>query len=303
MTREIGRRPRVFISYRQDDAAGYGGWIAEHLVRHFGKEHVCIDRDTLPPGARAAAHIEEALGHCDYVLVLVGTRWLEACNEHGDRRLDDPDDVVRRELALALGRGTPVIPVLLDGAALPTAQDLPSDLKTLAECRAVVLTPADLPETLARLAARLREDHERPFRDEMRPHPEPLQSPPEAPLATGNKARVVIIDDDRLFGRLASNELKKHGYQVVVHEGAYGAVTAVRRGNFNVVVVDVKMPGIEGTVIVRALRERPHPTSSRLILTSSMPEEELKQKACDCGADAYFVKQQGFAALCALIEQ
>jgi hypothetical protein len=51
------------------------------------------------------------------LIALVGKHWLSATDEEGKRRLDQPEDFVRLEVAAALKRGIPVIPVLLDGAA------------------------------------------------------------------------------------------------------------------------------------------------------------------------------------------
>src|SRR5262245_39400181 len=63
---------------------------------------------------------------------MIGPNWLDARDEHGNRRLDDPYDFVRIEIAQALQRDIPVIPILLDGARIPKADQLPEDLKELA---------------------------------------------------------------------------------------------------------------------------------------------------------------------------
>ena len=54
-----------------------------------------------------------------------------AADKDNRRRLDDPDDFVRIEIEAALKRGVRVIPVLIDGAAMPRASDLPDSLKKL----------------------------------------------------------------------------------------------------------------------------------------------------------------------------
>ena len=66
------------------------------------------------------------------LLAVIGPNWSDVRDEHGNRRLDDPNDFVRIEIAAALQRDIPVIPILLDGARIPKADQLPDDLKELA---------------------------------------------------------------------------------------------------------------------------------------------------------------------------
>ena len=69
---------------------------------------------------------------CDAVLALIGPNWLDIKDAAGRRRLDDPDDFVRQEIAVALKRNIPVTPVLLQGASMPAQDRLPDDMKDLA---------------------------------------------------------------------------------------------------------------------------------------------------------------------------
>lgn len=60
--------------------------------------------------------------------------WLRAAAGDGRRRLDDPDDFVRREIEPTLRQGKPVIPLLLESARMPGPQDLPPSMRDLATC-------------------------------------------------------------------------------------------------------------------------------------------------------------------------
>jgi len=73
---------------------------------------------------------------------LMGKGWLDASNEVGQRRLDDPQDFVRLETASALKRGIVVVPVLVQGAHMPLVTQLPEELAELAFRDAIELTHA-----------------------------------------------------------------------------------------------------------------------------------------------------------------
>lgn len=122
---------RVFLSYRRSDTGAYADRLTERL-HAFQFESVFQDREDIALGQNFADAIRQDLSRCDAMLVLIGPRWLTPPVSGGGRRIDDPADWVRREVALALGRGIPVVPVLFDGARAPTAADLPPELALLA---------------------------------------------------------------------------------------------------------------------------------------------------------------------------
>jgi hypothetical protein len=132
----------IFISYRRNDAEGEAGRLFDDLVREFGEQSVFMDVSTLEAGRDFRKAIDESVGSCGVLLSMIGTSWLDAKNEAGERRLDDPADFVRLETASALKRDIPVIPVLVRGAKMPIAGQLPDDLKDLAYRNAAELTHA-----------------------------------------------------------------------------------------------------------------------------------------------------------------
>ena len=117
----------IFISYRRDDSQAWAGRLYDALRRTFGPSRVFRDIDTLEAGADYAEAIEQWLAKSDVVLVVIGPRWLTATDPNGRRRLDDPDDLTRLEVAAALRRGIRVVPVLVGGAAMPSGEELPED--------------------------------------------------------------------------------------------------------------------------------------------------------------------------------
>jgi hypothetical protein len=121
---------RIFISYRRSDSGGYARNLVNDLQRHFGNQ-IYQDVERSLPGDRFRSRIDAVLARCDVVVVVIGPDWL-ARDEHGTRRLDDPDDVLRQEIATAVRRDdVVVVPVLVGGAPQPRAAELPADLQPL----------------------------------------------------------------------------------------------------------------------------------------------------------------------------
>lgn len=136
--------PRIFISYRREDSAGWAGRLFDRLSEEFGSEKVFMDVSTIAPGDDYGVAIRESVAACDVLVTLVGRRWLEATDETGSRRLDDAADPVRLEIAAALQRGSRVrvVPLLLEGASMPTEEELPEDIRELALRQALEIRPA-----------------------------------------------------------------------------------------------------------------------------------------------------------------
>ncbi len=147
---------RFFISYRRDDSAGWTGRLAVDLKNRFGEEAVFQDISAIGPGEKFIAAIERSLESCSVVLVVIGREWLLARDSAGSRRLDNPEDPVRLEVAMALARTDRlVIPVLVGGANMPPTNQLPSELRPLADRLAFELSDTRWKYDLAQLAAAL----------------------------------------------------------------------------------------------------------------------------------------------------
>ena len=126
----------IFISYRRDDSSGYTLAIYEQLKNTFGDDQVFMDMDDIPHGVDFAKHIEKCLSKANTVLVMIGQSWLNAENAKG-RRLDNPGDFVRLEVATALERDILVIPVLLKNTQMPSEEELPKVLQALSRKNAI----------------------------------------------------------------------------------------------------------------------------------------------------------------------
>jgi len=142
----------IFISYRREDAAGEAGRLSDHLARRFGQTRVFIDIDTIAPGTDFVVELNRALAETRVVLVIIGRRWLDVTDTTGARRLDRADDFVRREIESALTGGVRVVPVLVQGAAMPTEADLPAALAPLATRQAIAIQHEEFGADAQRLA-------------------------------------------------------------------------------------------------------------------------------------------------------
>jgi len=149
---------RVFISYRRDDSAYAAQVLYERLEAELGTGSVFIDVESIPLGANFLKRLRSEVARCDVLLAVIGNNWLIAQDEEMRRRLDDPSDFVRIELAIALGRGVRLIPVLVDNANMPRADSLPVELRDLAHRNATELRPgSDFRSDLDRLMKHLLE--------------------------------------------------------------------------------------------------------------------------------------------------
>jgi len=142
--------PGIFISYRREDSPGHAGRIFDRLRSRFGSDVVFMDVAAIEPGVDFVEVLHKAVGSCDALLAVIGPQWLSATHD-GKRRLDDPRDFVRIEIAGALQRNVRVLPVLVEGASLPPADSLPADLHALARRQAIDLRDARWDDDIDRL--------------------------------------------------------------------------------------------------------------------------------------------------------
>jgi hypothetical protein len=156
----------IFISYRRDDSEGEAGRLFDDLVAQFGEGSVFMDVAGIEAGRDFRKAIDESVATCGALLAIIGKGWIDVKNEAGQRRLDDPNDFVRLETASALKRDIPVIPVLVRGATMPRADQLPEGLRELAYRNAVELTHARWNSDLQLLIKALR-----PYVDESKDAP------------------------------------------------------------------------------------------------------------------------------------
>ena len=145
----------VFISYRRTDEPAFSGRLYDTLVIRFGEERVFMDVDSIVLGVDFVEVLEKTLSVCKAMVVVIGRHWLRAADEVGRRRLDDPDDFVRLEVATALEREINVIPILVEHSWMPRREDLPACLYKLPRRNGRTMTNAGFRRECVELLERL----------------------------------------------------------------------------------------------------------------------------------------------------
>jgi hypothetical protein len=149
--RETELSTGIFISYRRSDTRQAAGRLTDDLAQRLPAVAVFRDVDSIDPGLNFVNALDGALTSCAVMLVLIGPGWLGERGSSRDKRIFDPGDWIRTEVATALERGIRVIPVLIDGAPLPEVSALPQELHSLVQRQAFELSDARWKSDLQRL--------------------------------------------------------------------------------------------------------------------------------------------------------
>ena len=172
-------RGTIFINYRKDDSSWNALALYNELLKYFPKESIFKDFNTIRPGDDFVESIQRALSNCNVLLVVMSKNWLEVKDKHGNRRINDPDDLVRIEIATAIERNIQVIPVLFDNIPMPTNAELPENLKSLPRRQFVEIETTRFEADVKKLADAIKEL--------MPPEPVPRPADNRGPANTGYK--------------------------------------------------------------------------------------------------------------------
>ena len=92
---------QIFISYRREESRWSARSLCDRLTERFDRNQIFMDVDAIALGEDFLKAIEKRVGVCDVLIAVIGAQWLSATDEQGNRRLDNPDDFVRMEIATA----------------------------------------------------------------------------------------------------------------------------------------------------------------------------------------------------------
>jgi len=91
-----------------------------------------------------------------------------------------------------------------------------------------------------------------------------------------SRGRVLTVDDSAEMRVLVTASLEARGYSVEAVDSGYAALAATRLENFDAVILDVDMPGMDGLELGRALRDDPRTRASRIAMHTSMDESVVR---------------------------
>jgi DNA-binding response OmpR family regulator len=300
-----GAHPDNLLDATQEFVSFCAGWQAEarNTIRHI----LVVDDDPV-----SVALVEAVVSSADRQLHAAGSA-AEARAILAERlvdlvlldlRLPDADgrDLLVEVRSDSATMNTPVI--VLSGAegAIPPA-----------ECYALgadafLTKPPDLPllrSTVTRQLARLAErgrpagGEESPRSDtEASPHP---ISPSEPPIFV--QKRVLLVEDDDIAALLVEHRLGKEGIAVERHDDGRKGLDAALSSSFDLVILDVKLPGLDGFEFLRRLRDAPPARALPVIILSGLDDETDVVRGLDLGADDYLAKPFSPAELMARVRR
>jgi hypothetical protein len=158
LTNRARELPRIFLCYRREDTQDAAGRLYDRLIDAYGPERVFMDIDSVPLGIDFVEHVTGQIGKCSAVIVMIGKQWHTIKDKKRRRRLDSEDDLVRAEIRAALQQKIPVIPVTVQNAAMPQAEDLPDDIRLLARRNGIELSATHWKTDVQRLIKALEQN-------------------------------------------------------------------------------------------------------------------------------------------------
>jgi TIR domain len=211
-------RGQIFISYRRDDSPGSAGRLYDRLAARFARKQIFMDISHIACGVDFRKTVEETVGDCDVLIVVIGPQWLSSTDAQGVRRIDNPEDFVHVEIATALRRDVRVIPVLVDGALMPRSTDLPDDLKALVQRNALRVNASSCDGDCSRLISAVREglkkrgpEFDQPFRNFLKSVADLIPKSPESGSLRMKERRLEVEQGvaDNLLTLLTNGEFPK----------------------------------------------------------------------------------------------
>ncbi|MDH5457857.1 MAG: SUMF1/EgtB/PvdO family nonheme iron enzyme [Nitrospirota bacterium] len=205
----------IFISYRRQDTSPYAGRIFDALTREFPLTRVFMDFSGIDPGEDFVKRIEEEVQGCDVLLAIIGKKWLSIVDSAGNRRLENSDDWVRKEILAALTRNIRVIPCLVGQAKMPHKQELPQALHTFARRQGLELTDARFHSDMSILINTLSKIIKRGAKKGKLVNPVPSDQGRTKKRFDRNGEMVKVVLPDRRSGRLDSKSPKFHSEKMI----------------------------------------------------------------------------------------
>ena len=112
-----------------------------------------------------------------------------------------------------------------------------------------------------------------------------------------SKASILVVDDDPEIVTMLSTRLGKRGYQVTTAPDGNKAIELAKTQKFDVILLDVMMPGKSGWEVARTLKQDPATQDAKIVMVSAIGEKTNEITAPIYGADAHVDKPFEFEHL------
>lgn len=203
---------KIFISYRRVEGEYAAGALGRELRRHFGEEQVFRDKEDIGGGQAWRRQVLLEIDRGCAMLVLIGQDWAHIKDAQGRRRLDNPEDPIRLEIADGIKDGAAVIPVLLENSHMPDAEELPLELQPMAEFNALKLRDGDWDYDLKSIFKTLERAGFKPVGASAEVVQERRVTPPPKVKTANTKAIVAAVLAFFAIAALASDDLDRDGH-------------------------------------------------------------------------------------------
>ncbi len=141
---------RIYISYRRGASSDYAKRLYLRLAQYYGDDNIFMDIE-IGLGVNFVTYINEIVQQCDVLLAVIDRDWLTITDDEGQCRLDDPNDFVRTEIAAALNRNIPVIPLYVRESKPPSETRLPAEIRRLTQLQGLHLSDLRFDQHVVRL--------------------------------------------------------------------------------------------------------------------------------------------------------
>jgi two-component system KDP operon response regulator KdpE len=105
-----------------------------------------------------------------------------------------------------------------------------------------------------------------------------------------SEGRILVVDDDPQIRRVMRTTLTAHGYEVEDARSGEDGLEKLRAGKYDLVLLDINMPGMGGVEACRTIRQERHGAELAIIMLTVRSAESDKVEALDAGADDYVTK-------------
>jgi two-component system cell cycle response regulator DivK len=102
--------------------------------------------------------------------------------------------------------------------------------------------------------------------------------------------RILVIEDERSNSLLAEVSLRRLGCQIIVKANGLSGLDRARKGDIDLVLLDIALPGVGGWEILRALRSEPVTSRLPVLVVTAHAGDDSMERAYRSGADAYLEK-------------